>query len=1552
MVAVDTEGRMYSWGGNEFGQLGHGMNMLRLATPRLVERFMYPDLVAFVRCGRYFTAVLTKSNKVFLWGAGGESIPSEKKFFSDPELLPRVIAAGSNHVIVVTRDSKVFAWGSNNQGQLGLGETALDERGFTSDPQLIEDLEGKRINQIAVGTNHTIALSAQPKLLICPAFPDFNGPLNSRLSGFEATCGANDETCADKSCCSDGTSCTQFADGKWGCCAGTGMKMCEDQLTCCKADATCNSVFGTCEYPISLVQATEVLELVGTGELVPAELPSTTSKSATQEESPIEHHYTQATVLGDVHDPNFEKSLVGKASEAAYQRSGLAAAFKAAEKEYHAYAGQIAAKEHSVAPASANSQAGSHSANVAGMRGEQSSAPEAVFAPSGVENHQEPAVEVEPMPSPEDVAKAEFMNAEKEAILKLQSANTDKVTGFKSEAPQDTKPKTKMVDPETGEVISLPGHIEEKPKVAVSIEDLSDEDEEPKPKPVTVVSVDPTQTDHYKSYVRETEKSAGAIPGPTFSKFLGTQGKPQPQPARPSTSTQRPTTNRGMPVAALIPDDEGAEPEVPGAADLPPASVVASRSPTELQELLKDSYVQSHQATVEGPKRANRPGAGPCPRGAGNLDCNRDCAEVDAKVIDAARTVSDLADQVADRIHAAGESTEHKPDAPGITPSVSPSPSASSIYESMTSVDHQSGKTTIRETLPNRLSATIFVHHQDVFIPEAGIYFDKRTNQTYRISGDKVVLSNPGARFASMGSKPGSSFHGHCGVSRPTCPDNSCCEEGETCCQQQDGAFGCCPFSEGTCCLDQRHCCPGSYSCNLRELECVSENSTIAMARYQKVNQGLCDSGFRACKDGSCCGAGGSCCQMYDGLQGCAPFPEATCCSDGQHACPEGSTCDSVAKKCVDITTGMISAIGVLERSSVPPGVELVCYPEELTCESGSCCGSESTCCEDEKGYENCCPLVDGVCCGHGLCCPSSYTCDWSGSQCVGSEGVTPMVSVQPGREPSIVADACSPQESSCPGTHECCPKGSGCCLALDIVNNETISAQHCCPYGEDAVCCDDGSCCPFKHSCAVDVCISPAGERVEKVKTASARKSENKQTSTCISSKSLHDQTHKSLEAAAKLKEEAGVKLLIAQEPTLMCPPYCGNDGSAVPVPDSGAWATGRKNDEILDSPGEHGIILPESNQETDALVVERNKLEILDESENLKRSLAHLLSNQDQLQTFSARGAFAIECEYTDDFKDTHSEAIKTAISSTLQVTPTQIVLRSVRAISTDQIHGVLIELTIDPIPSSKILAKELSVALSKAMLSGSLVTALVDSGLTCANSLKVTEPPGVEEEAPPNIQDKLAILEKIQALVKYESERTPRPRLDGSDVYEISEGVANLESLTDSLRKLKHKLGTDALDTLATTTDAVERLERLAALLESLLGESDTNKHVATYDMAQKELAGIFDKIKAAREHARCQRLSPSEAAGTGCEFTHMSLASMPLRDLDDEKYDPVIQKKFGIAFLAPSGTANEDQVDPPRAYDTPHEDNSEKKNTAGEFWMPEAPHDAAEYNEKKN
>ena len=52
------------------------------------------------------------------------------------------------------------------------------------------------------------------------------------------------------------------------------------------------------------------------------------------------------------------------------------------------------------------------------------------------------------------------------------------------------------------------------------------------------------------------------------------------------------------------------------------------------------------------------------------------------------------------------------------------------------------------------------------------------------------------------------------------------------------------------------------------------------------------------CPDSSECPDDNTCCKLESGMYGCCPLPDATCCSDGKHCCPEGYKCELSTQTC------------------------------------------------------------------------------------------------------------------------------------------------------------------------------------------------------------------------------------------------------------------------------------------------------------------------------------------------------------------------------------------------------------------------------------------------------------------------------------------------------------------------------------------------------------------------------------------------------------------------------------------------------------------------------
>uniref|UniRef100_A0A673V7M0 Progranulin n=1 Tax=Suricata suricatta TaxID=37032 RepID=A0A673V7M0_SURSU len=63
------------------------------------------------------------------------------------------------------------------------------------------------------------------------------------------------------------------------------------------------------------------------------------------------------------------------------------------------------------------------------------------------------------------------------------------------------------------------------------------------------------------------------------------------------------------------------------------------------------------------------------------------------------------------------------------------------------------------------------------------------------------------------------------GVGNVECGDRHFCHDNQTCCRDSQGGWACCPYRQGTCCADQRHCCPAGFRCGAKGSKCLRKES-------------------------------------------------------------------------------------------------------------------------------------------------------------------------------------------------------------------------------------------------------------------------------------------------------------------------------------------------------------------------------------------------------------------------------------------------------------------------------------------------------------------------------------------------------------------------------------------------------------------------------------------------------------------------------------------------------------------------------------------------------
>ncbi|KAI3973444.1 hypothetical protein MKW92_024579 [Papaver armeniacum] len=174
-AAVASDGSLFTWGANDFGQLGDGTEEAR-KHPHKVKA-LATEFVKTVSCGAHCTAAIAESrdngtissSRLWVWGQNqGSNYPRLYWGAFKPNTIVRQVSCGAVHAVALSDDGLVQAWGYNEYGQLGRGFTceglqkARILNGFAR--FLDEASELVKIIQVSCGEYHTAAISEYGEL--------------------------------------------------------------------------------------------------------------------------------------------------------------------------------------------------------------------------------------------------------------------------------------------------------------------------------------------------------------------------------------------------------------------------------------------------------------------------------------------------------------------------------------------------------------------------------------------------------------------------------------------------------------------------------------------------------------------------------------------------------------------------------------------------------------------------------------------------------------------------------------------------------------------------------------------------------------------------------------------------------------------------------------------------------------------------------------------------------------------------------------------------------------------------------------------------------------------------------------------------------------------------------------------------------------------------------------------------------------------------------------------------------------------------------------------
>ena len=177
--AIGSDGKLYAWGNNAYGQLGDGTTTDR-STPEVISLATNVTPVA-ISAGWFHVVAIGSDGKLYAWGhnESGELGDGTTTDRNTPEAItlpsgasPTAVAASVSDTtnpydptnqygfsLAIGSDGTLYAWGDNSAGELGDGTTTDHDT-----PEAITLASGVTPTAIAAGRNHGLAIGSDGNL--------------------------------------------------------------------------------------------------------------------------------------------------------------------------------------------------------------------------------------------------------------------------------------------------------------------------------------------------------------------------------------------------------------------------------------------------------------------------------------------------------------------------------------------------------------------------------------------------------------------------------------------------------------------------------------------------------------------------------------------------------------------------------------------------------------------------------------------------------------------------------------------------------------------------------------------------------------------------------------------------------------------------------------------------------------------------------------------------------------------------------------------------------------------------------------------------------------------------------------------------------------------------------------------------------------------------------------------------------------------------------------------------------------------------------------------
>ena len=166
-AAIKTDGTLWTWGSNYFGQLGININGYGSIRCTPVTTFTGGTNWKQVACGGYYTAAVKTDGTLWTWGGNGDGQLGDNTSGTDRCTPVTTFAGGTNwkqvacvdnHTAAVKTDGTLWTWGFNYFGELGVNNTTNRCTPVTT------FAGGTNWKQVTCGSSHTAAVKTDGTL--------------------------------------------------------------------------------------------------------------------------------------------------------------------------------------------------------------------------------------------------------------------------------------------------------------------------------------------------------------------------------------------------------------------------------------------------------------------------------------------------------------------------------------------------------------------------------------------------------------------------------------------------------------------------------------------------------------------------------------------------------------------------------------------------------------------------------------------------------------------------------------------------------------------------------------------------------------------------------------------------------------------------------------------------------------------------------------------------------------------------------------------------------------------------------------------------------------------------------------------------------------------------------------------------------------------------------------------------------------------------------------------------------------------------------------------